>query len=189
MGNVEAQAIHDFWFGAPDSDIYGTDREEWFKASDEFDTACRNAMSAHYEHARSGALDRWMTDAVSGVALCLLLDQYPRNAFRGTIQAFATDSKAIRTARHIIGKGLDTQMIKVQREFVYMPFMHSESLADQDYGVSLFEALGDANNLDFAIRHRDIINRFDRFPHRNAILNRDSTKEEIEFLKQPNSSF
>ncbi len=189
MGNADAQAIHDFWFGAPETDGYGGNRAEWYKASDEFDDACRQAMSEHYGPARSGTLDDWAEEIVSGVALCLLLDQYPRNAFRGSTQAFETDAKARQIAQHIITLGLDNDMIKVQREFVYMPFMHSENLADQDYCVELFENLGDANNLDFAVRHRDIVQQFGRFPHRNAILGRDSTAEETEFLKQPNSSF
>lgn len=189
MGNIEAQAIHDFWFGAPESENYGKEREEWFKTSDAFDEACKQAMSEYYQPARTGALDRWTDEVVSGVVLCLLLDQYPRNAFRGTPQAFATDYQATQISHWLIGDGMDDEMIKVQREFVYMPFMHSENLPDQDYCVQLFEKLGDENNLDYAIRHRDIIAQFGRFPHRNDILGRESSAEEIEFLKQPNSSF
>ncbi len=189
MSNVEAQAIHDFWFGAPESDTFGKDREEWFKTSDAFDDACRLAMADHYGPAQSGLMDHWVGEVVSGVALCLVLDQYPRNAFRGTAKAFATDAKARLVSQNLIDGGLDEGMIKVQRAFVYMSFLHGEDQADQDHSVALFEELGDANNLDFAIRHRDIILRFGRFPHRNEILGRDSTAEEIEFLKQPNSSF
>lgn len=189
MSNADAQVIHDFWFSAAGSGTYGEDREIWFKPSEEFDEACRVAMSTHYDPAASGALDHWTEEVVSGVALCLLLDQYPRNAFRGTPASFATDAKALGTSRRLIDSGLDTRMIKVQRAFVYMPFMHSENLADQEYSVSLFEALGDANNLDFAVRHRDIVQRFGRFPHRNAIFGRETTEEEVAFLTQPNSSF
>ena len=189
MSNADAQAIHDFWFGSPDSEMYGEDRDEWFKSSEAFDDACRAAMSALFEPAASGSLDHWAAEVISGVALCLVLDQYPRNAFRGTAAWFATDAKALATSRRLVDGGLDTRMIKVQREFVYMPFMHSEDPADQEYSVKLFEELGDANNLDFAIRHRDIVQRFGRFPHRNEILGRESTEEEVAFLKRPNSSF
>ncbi len=187
---AQARAIHDFWFGSPNSEIYGEDRDDWFKVSDAFDDACRETMSAHYESAASVALDHWAGgEAIPGVALCLVLDQYPRNAFRGTATAFATDAKAMETSRRLIDSGSDSEMIKVQRAFVYMPFMHSEDLSDQEYGVTLFAALGDENNLDFAIRHRDIIEQFGRFPHRNEVLGRVSTAEEIDFLTQPNSSF
>lgn len=189
MGNVEAQTIHDFWFGAVGSDIYGNDRKEWFNATAAFDDDCRQVMAACYEPAQSGALGHWVNEVVSGVALCLLLDQYPRNAFRGTPRAFASDDRARQVSQSLIDNELDATMIKVQRAFVYMPFMHAEDMAGQDRSVALFETLGDANNLDFAIRHREIIERFGRFPHRNAILGRKSTPEEIAFLKQPNSSF
>jgi uncharacterized protein (DUF924 family) len=189
MGNAEAQVIHAFWFGSPDSEMYGEDLDKWFKSSEAFDDACRAVMSGHYEPAASGALDHWADAVISGVALCLILDQYPRNAFRGTAASFVTDRKAMETSRRLIDGELDGGMIKVQREFVYMPFMHSEDLADQEYSVKLFEELGDANNLAFAIRHRDIVQWFGRFPHRNEILGRINTPEEIAFLTQPNSSF
>lgn len=189
MSNAEAQAIHDFWYGPAGSDTFGENREEWYKASDEFDDACRDAMSAQFEAAAQGALENWTDHLISGIALCLLLDQYPRNTFRGSPRAFATDAMAREASHRIISNRLDTAMIKVQREFVYMPFMHSEELEDQEYCVELFADLGDANNLDFAVRHRDIVERFGRFPHRNAILGRDSTPEELAFLTQPGSSF
>lgn len=189
MGNADAQAIHDFWFGTPDSDGYGVSRKEWYQGGDVFDDACRNALGSFYDAAASGALGGWTDEVVSGVALCLMLDQYPRNVFRGTPKAFATDEKAREVSHCIIESALDRDMIKVQREFVYMPFMHSEVLEDQEYCVELFTELGDANNLDFAVRHLDIIQRFGRFPHRNVILGRESTAEETEFLTQPGSSF
>lgn len=189
MGNPDAQVIHDFWFGTPDAEGYGNNRKEWYQGGDVFDDACRAALSDYYEPAASGAYDSWADAVVSGVALCLMLDQFPRNAFRGSPQAFATDAKARDVSRRIIAAGLDQDMVKVQREFTYMPFMHSEDLKDQEYCVELFTELGDANNLDFAIRHLEIIQRFARFPHRNDVLGRDSTPEEIEFLTQPGSSF
>ncbi len=117
---TEAQAIHDFWLGSPDSETYGEGREDWFKSSDTFDDACRVAMSAHYEPAVSGALDHWAEDVISGVALCLVLDQYPRNAFRGTAASFASDAKALETSRRLIDSGSDREMIMVQRAFVYI---------------------------------------------------------------------
>lgn len=189
MGKADAQAIHDFWFGAPDSETYGESRKEWFQVDEAFDNACRSAMTAAFDQAESGALDGWVDETVSGVALCLLLDQYPRNAFRGTPRSFATDEQARAASHCLIAAGLDKSMMTVQRAFVYMPFMHSEELEDQEYCVELFTNLGEENNLDYAQRHLDIVKRFGRFPHRNDILGRDSTPEEAEFLTRPGSSF
>ncbi len=108
---------------------------------------------------------------------------------RGTAQAFATDDQALAIAEDAVARGFDAHLGEEERVFLYMPFMHAESLAAQEKGVALFEALGRAENLDYMRRHRDVIARFGRFPHRNAVLGRESTPEEIDFLKQPGSSF
>ena len=134
-------------------------------------------------------LDSMANDPQGCLALIILLDQFSRNMFRGSAQAFAADEKALAHARTAVERGLDQQLPPFQRTFVYLPFEHSESLADQDRSVALFEALGDENTYDYAVRHRDIIVRFGRFPHRNVILGRESTPEELEFLKEPGSSF
>ena len=122
-------------------------------------------------------------------ALAILLDQFPRNMFRGRAKAFATDAKARAVAAAAISKGFDRALPVVERRFLYLPFEHSEFLADQERAISLFAGLGDALSLDYAIRHRAIIARFGRFPHRNGALGRASTMAEIAFLAQPGSSF
>tara|TARA_Y100001968_G_scaffold327774_1_gene373527 strand:- start:672 stop:1241 length:570 start_codon:yes stop_codon:yes gene_type:complete len=189
MGNAEAQFIHDFWFGKIGSKIYGKDRRIWFEANKNFDSQCKNVMEGAFKLAIKGHLDHWLNDITSAVALCLLLDQYPRNAFRFKKEAYLHDDKARSISINIISNKLDAKMIMVQREFVYMPFMHSENLIDQKYSLDLFKCLGDIQAFDAALSHFEIIDRFGRFPHRNAILGRESTPEEVEFLKEPNSSF
>lgn len=123
----------------------------------------------------------------------MLTDQLPRNMFRGTAQAFATDALALACARKVLAKGWDAPMLPVERMFVYLPFEHSEALEDQSRALELFEPLGafteTADTPDYARRHWEIVKRFGRFPHRNAILGRVGTPEETEFLKQPGSGF
>lgn len=184
-----SQRILDFWFGTPGSADYGESRPEWFEADDTFDADIRSRFREHFDRAVRGELDFMANDPQSCLALIILLDQFSRNMFRGSAQAFAADEKALAYARTAVERGLDQQLPPFQRTFIYLPFEHSESLADQDRSVALFEALGDAETLDYAIRHRDIIVRFGRFPHRNDLLGRDSTPEELEFLKEPGSSF
>ena len=123
------------------------------------------------------------------MALVILLDQFPRNLFRGQARAFAGDARALALAKRAVAAGLDEAMPRAHRLFLYMPFEHSEDLADQETCIERMTALGSAGYLDYARRHRDIIARFGRFPHRNAALGRDSTAEEIAFLKEPGSSF
>ena len=181
--------VLDFWFGAPDSDIFGERRECWFKADPEFDARIRSRFEYAVEIAADGGHDPLAITAEGALALIILLDQFPRNLYRGSARAFATDPKALAVAWAAVAAGHDRVLNSVQRCFVYLPFEHSEDLADQDRSVRLFEALGDAEFLDFAVRHRDIIAQFGRFPHRNAILGRDSTAAEAAFLEQPGSSF
>lgn len=181
--------VLDFWFGAPEPDIFGERRECWFKVDPEFDAQIRSQFEEAVETAADGGHDPLARTAEGALALIILLDQFPRNLYRGSARAFATDPKALALARAAIAAGHDRKLNTVQRCFVYLPFEHSEDLADQNESVRLFEALGDAEFLDFAIQHRDIIARFGRFPHRNAILGRDSTAAEKTFLEQPGSSF
>ena len=119
----------------------------------------------------------------------IVLDQFPRNIHRGTPDAFASDATALALAAGLIAKGGDRELSEVERQFLYMPYQHAEDLSVQERSLELFRALGNANVLDFATRHRDIIARFGRFPHRNVIVGRASTPEEVAFLQQPGSSF
>jgi uncharacterized protein (DUF924 family) len=162
--------------------------ERWFAPDPDFDRLVRQRLLTHHEHAAKGVYDVWMQTPRGCLALCILLDQVPRNVFRGTARAFATDAKALAVARHALEHGLDRGLSQPQRLFLYLPFEHSEALADQARACELMQPLGDDLH-DWALRHKAIIERFGRFPHRNAILGRVSTPEEIEFLKQPGSSF
>lgn len=177
-----ADEILDFWFG-PEG------RARWFDPDPAFDAACGRRFGPSVEAAASGRLQAWAMDPRGCLALCLLLDQLPRNVWRGTPKAFAYDAHARRVAGHAVAAGLDRTLRPEERLFVYLPFEHSESLADQERSVALMGELGDPGWLDYAMRHRDIIARFGRFPHRNAILGRESTPEELAFLRQPGSSF
>jgi len=178
-----------FWFGEPHKPGYGEPRAFWFQSTPEIDQQIRDLFSNDYEDAKAGRLDAMLQKAEDCLALVIILDQFPRNMFRGTAQAFDTDAKALRIATLAISNGFDKELSLFQAKFLYLPFMHSEKLGDQNECVRLFEALGEPQGLDYARKHRDIIARFGRFPHRNAILGRISTPEEIKFLKQPGSSF
>ena len=183
------QTVIDFWFGAEGSDSWGSDRKEWWLKDDVFDAAVRGILGPLQERAANGEIDDWTGDPYGCVALVILLDQAPRNLFRGEAKAFATDERARGVTREALAHGLDMEVPEFMRVFLYMPLEHSENLDDQELCVDLMRALGNDRYVDFAIRHRDIIARFGRFPHRNDVLGRASTPEEIEFLKQPNSSF
>lgn len=158
--------------------------QKWFAKNRAFDQAIALRFEpAHFAAAR-GEHDDWIATPEGALALLLLLDQFPRNLFRNSAHAFATDGKALAIARHAIGEGFDQEIESDLRPFVYMPLMHSEALSDQDACVVLFEALGAKTNLDFAVLHRDIIARFGRFPHRNAMMGRTTTPEEQAFLDE-----
>ena len=177
------------WFGQPDVAGPIEFREVWFKSEPTFDARIAEAFAADQERAASGALDRLMETAAGCLALVLLLDQFPRNMFRGAPRAFATDAKALAVTRHAFIRGFDQDLSKWPRLFLYLPLEHSEALADQERSVELVREIGDAAQVDYAVRHRDIIARFGRFPHRNAVLGRESTPEEVEFLKEEGSGF
>lgn len=155
---------------------------KWFQGGADFDAACRaHCGDLHFAAAR-GECAHWLGDATGALAALLLLDQIPRNLFRGTAHAFATDPLARRYAERALEAGHDAAFEPALRAFFYLPFEHAEDLAEQDRSVALFGALGDANYLDYARRHREAIARFGRFPHRNAALARDTTPEEQAYL-------
>jgi len=181
--------ILDFWFGAPGTEGYGANRKIWFEADAAFDEDVRRRFGVDLERAASGAHDAMAAGPEEALALTILLDQFPRNIHRGSPRAFAFDGKALATARRAMDVGYDAALPAFQRPFFYLPFEHSEDLVDQERSVVLFQAHGDETMFDFAVRHRDVIARFGRFPHRNAILGRVSTPEELAFLQQPDSSF
>ena len=166
-------------------DVLGFWREagpgRWFAKDDVFDREFRERFLAAHEAAVRGELDDWAAQTNGALALLILLDQYPRNAFRGSARMFDSDPKARAVASQAVEAGLDRNMDADLRQFFYLPFQHSEQLADQDRGVELARTLG-GEPLRFAILHRDIIEKFGRFPHRNALLGRTPTPEEQRFL-------
>ncbi len=168
-----SQEIVSFWRDAGPT--------KWFAKDHAFDTAFKLCFATAHEQAAAGALDAWMANAEGSLALLVLLDQFPRNAFRRTARMFATDGKALEVAQHSVDAGFDHQIDPALRPFFYMPFMHSETLADQRRCVALCRSL-DANTRHFADAHLEIIQRFGRFPHRNPALGRNTTAEEQRFL-------
>ena len=185
--------VLDFWFGRSHSPEFGKVQKKWFKKDADFDAEVRSRFMQQYELAASGQLDSWQDSPDRCLALILLLDQFPRNMFRGTPQAFATDSKALATAEYAVNNNFDRELLTVQKWFIYLPFEHSENLEQQQKSVELFRQLsGDTDSdsvIEYAMQHLEIIQRFGRFPHRNQILGRETTPEEAEFLKQPGSGF
>ena len=182
-----------FWFGAADSAELGRYRKQWFEKSEAFDALCRERFLATHEAAAAGRLDGWAERPLGALALVVTLDQFPRNMFRGTARAFATDARALAVARAMVARGFDAAYVPAQRWFAYLPFEHAEDLAAQAESLVLYERLrGDppsASPIAYAQRHYAVIERFGRFPHRNAILGRASTPEELAFLATPGSSF
>ncbi len=156
--------------------------ERWYKKDEAFDADIRRRFLATWEAALAGTLDDWQTSDDGALALLIVLDQFSRNMFRGDPRAFAADAKARAVAERAIAEGRDQRIDRVMRQFVYLPFEHSETLADQERSVALFTALGDPENLRYAEIHADIIRRFGRFPHRNQVLGRQTTEAEAAFL-------
>lgn len=181
-------AVLAFWF----ADGPATRREIWFKRDDGFDASCGRFRSLAAAALR-GELEAWAATPHGALALLLLLDQFPRNLFRGSPDAFAGDAMARRIAGAAIGAGFYRELTPVERLFLYLPFEHSEDLADQDRSVALFESLATAPQMEstlvYALAHRDVIRRFGRFPHRNSSLGRTSTPAEIAYLAEPGSGF
>jgi uncharacterized protein (DUF924 family) len=189
----QVQEILEFWFGKPDDLDYGKSRKVWFTKNPEFDREVRSRFLPVYQQAAAGELDDWKASPQGCLALIILLDQFPRNMFRGQSQAFATDPQALFYAKHAVTNGFDRELLPIQRQFIYLPFEHSENLTDQHQCIKLFSTLQDypecISGVDYAHRHFQVIERFGRFPHRNEILGRETTPEEAEFLQQPGSSF
>ncbi len=153
----------------------------WFRKDAAFDDLFRERFAAAHEAAARGELSQWLTDAEGALALLILLDQYPRNSFRGTARMFATDDKALAVAKQAIALGYDATAAPSLRLFFYTPFIHSEKIEDQDRALELYALLG-GDTARHAHIHRDIIARFGRFPHRNPLLGRETTAEEKQFL-------
>ena len=170
------QSIIKFWF----SDEV---RPLWFQSTPEFDAELRIRFESLWQAAEQGSLDHWVETPEGALALVIVLDQLPLNIYRGKALSFSAEAKAREVATLAIDTKLDTDLTDEQKAFLYMPFMHSESLVDQDKSVALYEAAGLAENLKFAQHHRDIVRRFGRFPHRNKILGRPSTEEEQAYLQ------
>jgi len=180
MGDAKAEQVLQFWF-----DEHAKD---WFVKNAAFDAEVRSRFLDLHVAAAAGQLAHWADEPRSCLALVIVLDQFPRNMFRGEARAFATDALARSAARVILARSWDKPMRQSEQLFAYLPFEHSEALEDQKLSCELMKDF-EVDQLRYAIRHREIIERFGRFPHRNGLLGRDSTAAEIEFLKQPGSSF
>ncbi|MBC9230120.1 DUF924 domain-containing protein [bacterium SPL81] len=179
---MQAQDILNFWFAPEHQSL-------WFAKSDEFDIEIRDKFHAIHHQATQAELWSWRQTPEGRLAEIIVLDQFSRNLYRDQAQAFAYDSLALALSQEAISLQLDAQLSPEQRSFLYMPFMHSESKLIHEFALKLFQRLGNEINLNFEKKHKVIIDRFGRYPHRNAILGRISTPEELEFLTQPNSSF
>jgi len=185
------EAILDFWFGRPESAEYGTERDYWFRKNPAFDAELTRRFRRAIETALGGGFSEWSSPRGT-LARILLLDQFTRNSFRDTARAFAGDALALSLADQAIARGDDRGLANVERWFMYMPFVHAESPSAQQRSLELFRRLRDdglGSPLSWAERHAELILRFGRFPHRNSILGRASTPEEIAFLRAPGSRF
>ena len=184
-----ARDILDFWFGPPPHSVRG----EWFRKDPTFDAVIRTRFGSALEAALSGGPRDGYGEPQSALAHVLLLDQFTRNAFRDTPRAFAGDAEALATAIAVVDAGGDASLDRYERWFLYMPFEHAEDPAMQQRSIAHFTRLaddtGDSAPLEWAEKHAAIIDRFGRYPHRNAILGRASTPEEIAFLQEPGSRF
>jgi uncharacterized protein (DUF924 family) len=183
-----ATEVLDFWFGDG-----AREREEWFRKDPAFDAVVRERFGASIDAAATGAFAEWTGEPRGALALVVLLDQFPRNAYRGTPRMFAGDARALAVASAAIAAGFDAVLRPHERKFLYLPFEHAEDPAAQARSVALATRLADETGLvsplEWAQKHAVVIRRFGRFPHRNAILGRTSTAEEIAFLAEPGSRF
>ena len=188
MTTDRRDAINAYWFGAPDDPEFGSYRDHWFRSGPEVDVEITTLFQDDYQRARAGAFDSWRDHRLGCLALILLFDQFPRNMYRGKAQSYATDAEARALARFAIEHGYDRHSLLAERQFLYLPFEHSEDIDDQRRGVALFGATEDHDKKEdwicHAVKHLEIIERFGRFPHRNAILGRKSTEEEVRFLTE-----
>lgn len=195
-----SEEVLEYWFGPSDdpAEVFAAQSQRWFRGGAAVDAEIEARFGDTMKAALAGELDGWLEAPRSCMAAVILLDQFTRNVFRGTPQAFSGDPQALAAAEHAIHAGYEAKLGVHHRSFLYIPFEHSERLAVQDRGVAHYVRLIEEDGPcldraklfhDYAIQHRDIIARFGRFPHRNGILGRQSTAEEIEFLKEPGSSF
>ena len=189
-----ATQVVQFWFDGTDEAQLASSRNAWFRKDADFDDAIRLRFLPLWQRTAAGELLPDPADAHAVLAWLIVADQFSRNLFRGEAQAFALDAAAQSIAKAALASGLEQQLPPVARWFFYLPLEHSEALADQDESVRRFESLppdspGRASVVDYAEKHRAIIARFGRFPHRNAALGRLSTADELQFLAQPGSSF
>lgn len=186
---AESRAVLDFWFGQAQQD-----RPEWFRKDPDFDDSIRQRFGPLIEQALAGGLQDWVLSPRPALARILVLDQFTRNVFRDTARAFAGDAQALAAAQAMVAAGFDRQLPALQRAFVYLPFEHAESGAAQVQSLRLFGALATeapalADKLHWADKHAQVIARFGRYPHRNAVLGRASTDEERAYLAEPGSRF
>jgi uncharacterized protein (DUF924 family) len=163
--------------------------EDWYRKNPAIDAEITARFGATYDALKTGLPPEWLAEPKGMLAAIIVLDQFPRNMFRDDPRAFATDGAALALAKRAISEGFDLPLAPEQRAFIYLPFQHAETVEDQARSIALFTALGNPNNLDFAQRHQAIIARFGRFPHRNSVVGRASTAEELAFLQEPGSSF
>jgi uncharacterized protein (DUF924 family) len=189
-----AAAVLDFWFGPSSDPAYGQPRPMWFRKDPAFDAAIAQRFGPLIDDALAGRLQAWAVDPRAALAQVIVLDQFTRNAFRDTPRAFAGDPLALAAAQAVVDAGQDLALGGVQRQFVYLPFEHAEDIAAQRESMRLFARLAQdhpalADLLTWAQRHHDIVAGFGRFPHRNALLGRESTAEEQAFLETPGSGF
>jgi len=190
---TEWREIYDYWFGAPDSDGHGEVREFWFASTPEIDREIERRFIDQYHKAAAGSFEDWKSDARGWVALIVLLDQVPRNVFRGSGQSFAADPLALAAARALVESPLHDDLITVEKLSAYLPFEHSENIYDQQKCVALYEAIDEheskAEWIEFAVLHKDIVAEFGRFPHRNEMLDRESTPAENAWLTSNDHRF
>lgn len=190
----QAREVLDCWFGSPDAADFGRARKLWFSADEALDAMLRGRFGNLIDAALDSHLDSWAATPLGALALVIVLDQFSRNCHRDTARAFAGDRKALQTAQQMVASGADRRLPGVHhRAFAYLPFEHDEAPASQQESLRLFKALADEpggeSYYPFAVRHAEIVARFGRFPHRNALLGRQSTAEETAFLREPGSSF
>lgn len=176
------EEVYSFWFEE-------CSREQWFERTLSLDEEIRHRFRDTHLALAGGVIGAWHASPQNRLAAVVVLDQFPRNIYRNTPLAFATDGLALREAKLALDAGADQIVEKECRTFFYLPFEHAEDMAEQERSVMLFRALGDAEYLDYAIRHRDVIAAYGRFPHRNAIIGRVSTTAELDYLARPGAGF
>ena len=182
MTDEAIKAVYDFWF-------VENGPKQWFTKDAAFDTAIRDRFEALVEKAATGGLSHWRGTARGALAEIIVLDQFPRNLYRDDARAFASDPVGLVAAKEALEKKVDQEVSEAERVFLYLPFEHSEAAEDHKISIKLCAALSDPSYLEWAEKHKAIIDRFGRYPHRNAALGRESTAEEVAFLEEDGSSF